>query len=57
MLDTYTEVLLRLDRVDQARPFVVRLVSAGFRDQEFLDLCRQKGLGELVERTPTEGEK
>jgi len=35
---------LLLGRLDEARPLVAALVAAGWRDPDFLSLCRERGL-------------
>ena len=43
-LDIHCRALLRLGRVDEARPIVDRLLAVGWRAPDFLDHCRQHGL-------------
>ncbi len=51
-LDTHCRALLRLGRIEEARPIVDRLLAIGWCAPEFLDLCRQHGLAAI----PTHGE-
>ena len=44
ILDTYSQALLLLGRVEEARPVVEMLVRQGWDDEVFLDLCREHGL-------------
>lgn len=43
-LDTHARALLYLGRVEEARPLVEKLQAQGWRDAEFLELCRRHGL-------------
>jgi tetratricopeptide (TPR) repeat protein len=40
---TRAKALLLLGRLDEARPLVAALVAAGWRDPDFLSLCRERG--------------
>ncbi|MCP5065755.1 MAG: tetratricopeptide repeat protein, partial [bacterium] len=46
-LDTESRALLRLNRIDEARPIVDRLLAIGWCTPDFLDLCRQHGLATI----------
>ena len=43
-LDTHARALLYLGRVAEARPLVKALQARGWKEEEFLDLCREHGL-------------
>lgn len=43
-LDTYAQALLSLGRIDEARPVVDELLKKGWKDPDFLELCRKSGL-------------
>lgn len=43
-LDTHARALLYLGRIAEARPLVKMLQARGWRDAEFLRLCRKHGL-------------
>ena len=42
--DTYAQILLCLGRTEEAKPIVKRLLDGGYKDPDFLALCREKGL-------------
>ena len=44
LLDTYAMALLHLERLDEARRVVDRLIAAGWSDPNFLAACREHGL-------------
>ncbi len=46
--DTYAQALLRLDRLDEAKPLVQVLLTKGWRDPSFLRVVREAGLGDLM---------
>lgn len=56
-LDVHARVLLRLGRVEQARPIVERLLAIGWSLPDFLELCRRHRLVEaaLAHQPPTAG--
>jgi hypothetical protein len=43
-LHVYAVALLHLDRADEARPAVEKLLATGWRGPDLLDLCRRQGL-------------
>ncbi len=43
-LAPWARALLHLDRIEEARATVDKLLSMGYRNREFLTLCRSKGL-------------
>lgn len=42
-IETHAVALLKLDRLDEARPIVARLVAEGRARDSLLDLCKEKG--------------
>ena len=44
LLHVYAAALLHLGRVEEARPVVEKLLATGWRDADFLSLCRGQGL-------------
>ncbi len=43
-LNPWAQALMHLDDIEQARPAVHKLLSMGFMQHEFVQLCEQKGL-------------
>lgn len=46
LLDTWSQALLLLDEIAEARPTVQRLLAMGWNDPNFLEVCRQTGLAQ-----------
>ena len=50
-MHTQVQILDELDRTDQARPLIERLLAADWKDSEFLAVCKKHG---LLPATPSE---